>query len=532
MRRPTGAVVALAAATTVLTTSAAAPGSTARTAPTTSPAELAALAAGLPRPTARGVELTLADGDRLRLATTRDQREVVSRRYDAATAAWGPVRRVLREPRLYCGGLDARTSAGAVAVIAQCDRGGYADDQAPTSSYALWSADGVRWEARRLRGEAFEEPGISPDGQSAVWPQHERYTTFAAGAGFVTREVDAPGQEYTVTATVDDSERVSFLYGGGSRSVDCALQVRIRTADGPVEAGSLDVADACADVLLANVDATHVLVGDPGTPAYVTVVARSDTASPWTVTRAAPAYAPGLVEHSPRRGEPATLLAARELPLVAVGSPDRHRFLAQTYDEATGRWAAPVEVVRTPARCVFSGSASSDPLAVLVTGLSCRDGRRRSTLELVSTDALTFTTLRRGPRSPVGISPDGAWASVTHRGRTTVLSRERGLVTLGLGASRTCDLVVPSGPDGVLRLTSDGRGRGWPRVLQRSTPDGWTRVSSARARVEPDGRCGFVDAVGYGRPYVWNLAGAVDVGLVVSFRQVDGTWSARIRRAR
>lgn len=532
MTRLTGVVVALATAAAVMTV----PATTAATqqapaAGTGSAAELAGLTASLPRPVGRGVVVTLADGDRLRLSVTRDLREVVSRRYDATTSTWGPGQRVLREPGLFCGSVDARTAAGAVAVIATCDRGGYADDQAPTSSYALWSPDGSRWEARRLRGEAFEEPGISPDGQSAVWPQDDRWTTFAAGTGFVTRTVDAPGQEYTVTATIDDDERVSFLYGGGARGEDCALQVRARTGDGPVEASSLDVPDACADVFFENVDATHVLVGDPGSPAYVSVVARTDAASPWTVTRTAPAYAPGLADYSTRRGEPATLLAARDLPLVALGSPDRHRFLAQAYDEASGTWTSPVDVVRTRSRCVFSGSASSEPLAVLVTGLSCRDGRRRSTVELVSTDATTFTALRRAPRTPVGISPDGAWASVTHGGRTTVVSRERGLVELPFGTSETCDVVVPAGPDQALRLTSDGRGRGWPRELQLSTAQGWARVSGARARVDPRGRCGFVDRVGYGSPYLWYLAGTVDLGLEVGFRQVDGTWTARIRRA-
>lgn len=523
-------VVALATAAAVMTV----PASTAagRQAPaTTTAADVAALTASLPRPAGRGVVLTLVDGDRLRLSVTRDQREVVSRRYDAATSTWGPEQRVLREPRLFCGHLDARTSAGAVAVTAACDRGGYADDQAPTSSYALWSADGVRWEARQLRGEAYEEPGISPDGQSAVWPQHGRWTTYAAGTGFVTRTVDAPGQEYTVTATIDDTERVSFLYGGGTRSEECALQVRSRTGDGPVEASSLDVPGACSDVAFENVDATHVLVGDTGNPAYVSVVARADTASPWTVARSAPAYAPGLVDHGWRHGEPTTLFAARDLPLLALGSPDRHRFLAQTFDEATGTWTPPVEVTRTAARCVFSGSPSTDPLAVLVAGLSCREGKRRSTVALVSTDAASFATLRRSPRTPVGISPDGSWASVTHRSRTTVVSRERGLVTLPVGVEERCDLVVPAGPDQALRLTSGGRGRGWPRVLERSTPDGWARVSPARARVEPAGRCGFVDPVGYGSPYLWSLAGTVDPGLVVGFRQVDGAWTARIRRA-
>ena len=68
----------------------------------------------------------------------------------------------------------------AAAVIAQCDRGGYAEDTAPTDSHALHSTDTVTWTAHELEGEAHEEPGISPDGQSAVWPLHGRYTTRTA----------------------------------------------------------------------------------------------------------------------------------------------------------------------------------------------------------------------------------------------------------------------------------------------------------------------------------------------------------------
>src|SRR4051812_48664768 len=160
MSRITGVVVALAAAAGVLT------GSTVGA----SPPPAVARTAELPREVPGGVELTLADGDLLRIWTSRSYKVVWAMRRDAATGTWGERREVLRKRNLYCGDVDARTANGAVAVLAQCDRYSYAEDQAPTSSHALWSADTLTWSSHELDGEAYEEPGISPDGRNAVWP--------------------------------------------------------------------------------------------------------------------------------------------------------------------------------------------------------------------------------------------------------------------------------------------------------------------------------------------------------------------------
>ena len=115
MSRITGVVVALATTAAVLT------GSTSGAAPLPAGADPTT---DLPRRIAGGVELTMADGDRLRLWATANHRAVVSRRWDAATGAWGPRLDVVRNNRLRCGQVDARTANGAVAAIALCDRGG------------------------------------------------------------------------------------------------------------------------------------------------------------------------------------------------------------------------------------------------------------------------------------------------------------------------------------------------------------------------------------------------------------------------
>ena len=202
MSRITGVIVALATAAAVLT------GSTVGA----EPAPAAPPAAELPKEIPGGVELTLADGDLLRVWAADNYRAVFSRRLDAATGAWGPRLEVLRRRNLYCGEVEGRTANGAVALLAQCDEGGYYEDTAPVSSQAMWSPDGVTWTSYTLDGEAYEEPGISPDGQNAVWPMHQRYTTRTA-AGWTDHSLRADGQEYSVTATITDTAQVSFVYG-------------------------------------------------------------------------------------------------------------------------------------------------------------------------------------------------------------------------------------------------------------------------------------------------------------------------------
>jgi hypothetical protein len=103
--------------------------------------------------------LDLPDGDKIALGAP-DLRRVMLQRYDAATATWSAPELLFRDRDLECGDLDARTSGGAVAVIVECQRHGWSEDQAPTDSVALYSPDAASWSRHRLSGEAYEEPGI------------------------------------------------------------------------------------------------------------------------------------------------------------------------------------------------------------------------------------------------------------------------------------------------------------------------------------------------------------------------------------
>jgi hypothetical protein len=439
-------------------------------------------AAELPRETTRGVVVDLADGDRFEVSMSRNLREVRGRRYDAATGTWGERTVVLRRANLYCGDVDARAAGTSVAVIAECDRFGYAEDQAPTHSQALWSDDLVTWRVHRLEGEAYEEPGISPDGRSAVWPQYQGYLTLTPAEGFVARRISLPGQEYTLTATIGDDGRVSLLYGSSAGNGSCRLAVATRVGDAPPDRQDLDVPDACSDSSLVNVDALTALFGDRSSPAHVTTITRPDQASPWAVTEIAPAEAPGLVERGGRAGT--TYVDSPGLPLVALSSADRSTIDVQEYDALAQRWGPLRPLTTLPGPCRWDDAFSSQPLGVLVAQLVC-DGRERA---LVSTDATSWSQVSTA-HHPLGVSADRRWVAASDRRGTTVFSRELGRVRLRPGATRRCDVVVPAGPDRAVRLTTQ-RPAGWPTVLQESTPTGWRRTDTGvpRARARND-RC-------------------------------------------
>ena len=445
---------------------------------TPAPPAARASSAALPQEVRGGVVVELPEGDRFKVWHSRDLRTVWGQRYDAATSTWGGRTVVLQEADLFCGAVDARSSAGAVAVIAACNEGGYPEsDSEPQDVRALYSPDTVSWTAHDLSWEGHEEPGISPDGRWAVWPLHQGYVTWTASEGFVRRQVDAPGQEYTVTATVADDGTVSFLYGGNAegRGSECRIHVVTQRGSGPPARESLVVPSACSvEHDLVNLDALTVHFDFYGSPPHLTTIGRPDTSSAWAVTSLAPAHAPGLRRHEGRTRT--TFLYPPGSPLVALGSADRRVFEMQTYDDVARRWGPPRRVARLDGPCRWDPGVHSPRLAVLVAE-ERRDGRQRA---LVSTDVRTWydVPLRR----PLGFSADGQQVSASSRRSTTVFSRTEGRVRIPLGASRPCDAVLPSSATSVVRLTTS-RDSGWPTVLQRSTPGGWTRTATAMPRV-------------------------------------------------
>ncbi|MCF6379656.1 hypothetical protein L2K70_18755 [Nocardioides KLBMP 9356] len=507
MSRITGVIVALATAAAVLSGSSVG----------AEPAAPAPPTAQLPRPIEGGVELAMADGDRLRVWATPDHRAVLSRRWDAATSTWGPRLDVVRRKNLSCGSVDARTANGAVAVIALCDRGGYYEDQAPTSSQALWSPDGVTWRSYPLEGEAYDEPGISLGGTRGVWPENEGYVTYGP-EGFTRHRLATPNQEYTATATITDDAQVSYLYGTASGSGLCATVVLTRTGDATPSRQEVRSSFACSDVGFANVDANTVWLGDLWDRAQRTVISRPDASSPWAVTAIAPADAPGLEQGGRLEVD---FFAAPGLPLLALGSEQGRRVRVQAYDEASQTWApSTLAYDAGGSRCAWGDNWFATQLAVVAAELRC-NGRR---VVLTTSDGVTWQALRMG-RHVKGVSDDGRYVAVPGRSGTAIISAERGVVTLPLPVTGRCDVVVPDGTDGAVLLTSAGRHRGWPTVLQHSSADGWVHLSRTDLPTFPR-TCRRVRSNSYELPY------GVDVfsgwkGYTVRIVQRDGEWTAR-----
>lgn len=508
MSRITGVIVALATAAAVLS------GSTV----SAEPAPAAPPAAELPKEIPGGVELTMADGDLLRVWAADNDRAVFSRRLDAATGAWGPRVEVLRRRNLYCGEVEGRTANGAVALLAQCDEGGYYEDTAPVSSQAMWSPDGVTWTSYTLDGEAYEEPGISPDGQNAVWPMHQRYTTRTA-AGWTDHSLRADGQEYSVTATITDTAQVSFVYGTCSGRPS-RLVVQTRTGDAAPTRQAVPVPFSCTEGDLANVDADTVWLGTLGEPAGRAVVSRLDGSSPWAVTRIAPVDAPGLFQTW--RALDRQFVTAPGRQLFALGSRSRRRVLAQSYDPVAQAWRPPTTVFTARERCSWSDSWTARPLGVVAIGLVCGDNE----VVLTTQDGATWRAVR-GEWHRRGLSPDGTYVALPARTRTYVISPELGVVTLPGGVPGRCDVVVPDGPDAAVLLTSAGRHRGWPTVLQHSSPDGWTRLSKTSLPTPPP-VCRAARASTYDLPFRFDIRNGTK-GYTVQVVERDEAWTARRR---
>ena len=511
MSRITGVVVALATAATVLS------GSTAEAAPPPGTGGVAGTA-DLPREIPGGVELRLADGDLLRVWASESYRTVRARRLEATTGVWSDPVVVLRRKRLFCGDVDARTAGGAVAVVAECDRGGYSEDEAPTSSQALWSPDTVTWSANELEGEAYEEPGISPGGTRAIYPESGGYVTFGP-EGFVRHRLETPGQEYTATATITDDAQVSCLYGSGLAS-HCSIVVLTRTGDEAPVRQELAPDDACSDTDFANVDAFTTLFGWFGDPGQVAVISRPDASSPWAVTQVAPQDAPGLVlpDEWPLDRQ---FFSAPGVPLVALGSRTSRRVRAQVYDPVAQAWGPATTIHQARARCTWSDADPVGPLAVLVAVVTCGDDN----VVLTTRDGVSWQALRMGPR-PLGQSRDGRYVAVPSPTSTHVISPERGVVTLpgGVGGAR-CDVVVPDGPDAAVRVVATRGSRRWPVRLERVSALGSERLG--RVAAPTPGRCSDADQF-YDDPGSFDMISTtIDRGQVLRIvRRGDG-WKAR-----
>ena len=511
MSRSTGVVVALATTAAVLTVSAG------DAAPPATRAPIAAVE--LPRDIEGGVELTLADGDLLRLWVSPDAHTIWSRRRDTAAGAWGPRLEVLRAKKVQCDDVDARTASGAVAVLADCAVGGEGDESTPTPrARALWSPDAVTWSSYELEGEA-EEPGISPDGVNAVWPTQGGYVTRTA-AGFVPHVLTTADRGEDATATITDAALVSYLYVPTSAG-GCRLVALTRAGDAVPALQEVALPGDCLDTRVANVDADTVWVGDAHDPARRAMVSRADAASPWSLTRVAPADAPGLDEVDGRLST--EFFSAPGVPLVAIGSQRGRQVRAQLYDAIIQTWGPAATVYESGPRCWFGGNPTDPPPAVLAVVVECGDRN----VVLTTRDGLAWRALPMGER-PLGSSPDGRYVAVPGPTSTHVISPELGVVTLPGGVTGRCDVAVPDGPQAAVQLIARPGSRRWPTLLRRVTSAGTHRLDRYPARTT--GRCAAAER-DYSLAVAFSMRSTrIDLGQKVRIVRRAGGWTARVIR--
>jgi hypothetical protein len=413
-----------------------------------------------------------------------DPRTVRVQHLDPATGEWdAPSTLVHTRGRVTCGAIDGRASAGGVAVLVECDTP-YYEDQAPVRSIALVSRDGRSWSRTTLPGEAYRAPAVSPSGTYAVWlvGGTGEYVEWSATTGFAkpvqtNYRFDSGGE----TPVVDDTGTVTVVgaettgrHGGG----DCVIGIHTRDLGGATTHSRVATTDpGCTEGAFDNVDALTVLGGGYERATQFTL-ARASVGAPWAVTKAAPVDAPGLVDHGYSRKRIATHFlysAVPGSPIVATGSPDRHRVLHQVFDEATQTWRPPTLVHEDRRRCADSYVDLPDPQPLYLEDLRCG----RAHVVLASADA-TGWTIRDVGRRPWTFA-DGRVA-LPGPGGTTVVG-EDGVREFPVTTDGPCDVVRAGRPGELVRLHG-GRDR-WPSKVQVSTGGAFVTVSTAKRFDEP-----------------------------------------------
>ena len=411
-----------------------------------------------------------------------DPHTVSIQHLDAATGQWdAPSTLVHTRGRVTCGAIDGRASAGGYAVLVECDKP-YYEDQAPVHSLALVSRDGRTWSRTRLPGEAYQEPAVSPSGTYAAWlvGQTGQFVEWSAATGFgkparTTYRYDSGGE----TPVVDDTGTVTVIgpEPPEPRSEGCAIGIHTRDLAGALTHVQLAGDTGCTEGSFQNVDALTVLGGGPDRANQLTV-ARASVGAPWAVTKLAPADLPGLVQYGYSRKRITTYFVYSSVPgspIVAIGSPDRHRVLVQRFDEATQSWGPQTQVVAKGRRCRDAYVDLADTPALYVAALWCG----KSQVVLVSPDAVTWTVRDVG-RRPWTVGAGGV--ALPGTGGTTVVGTD-GVRDFAATTDGPCDVVQAGRPGELVRL--HGRGNRWPSRVQVSTGGAFRTVSKARPFAEP-----------------------------------------------
>ena len=258
---------------------------------------------------------------------------------------WEDPQIVFEDSGRECGMVHALASGSTVAATLGCDEH-FAEDQAPTRSVALISRDSRTWEHKDLSGEAYATPGLSPQGNHAVWVHGEDLLTWDEGSFGSAPVPDGSAQ----VVTVEDTGAIATM-GMGEEGQKCVVRIRTEGAEEVVPV--VDAAKlGCRELGLALETPTEVrgdLSGQPGTE----FVVHRAGAGGWDLSAVPAITAPGLDVYpdDPGRAIYNQVWANSRGDLVAVGSPDRQRLTVQRYDLARQRW--------TPSRVVHDAGAPS-----------------------------------------------------------------------------------------------------------------------------------------------------------------------------
>ena len=116
----------------------------------------------------------------------------------------------------------------------------------------------------------------------------------------------------------------------------------------------------------------------------------------------------------------------------------------------------------------------------------------------------SWQALRMGT-ARLGLSPDGRYVAVPGRSRTSIISPERGVVSLPLPVTGRCDMVVPDGPDGAVLLTAaDGTTAG---RRSSSTPQPTAGPHCPGRHLPTFGTtCATVESSAYDLPYRFDVS--------------------------
>lgn len=428
-----------------------------------------------------------------------NERTVKVQRLDPATGEWSRPEVLFERRGVTCGEIDGRTSPGGIALTLECDTP-YYEDQAPTNSRAMVTTDLETWSSKRLPGESYRPPGISPSGSYAAWlASSQDVMTWSADDGFAIplRPIGHDFDTGDLAVVVDDAGAVTVA-GPDSADNRCVVGLYSSTLAGAATRSHVDIAPGanigCTELAAYGESSTRISSGPYVGRAGHWLIGRDDASSPWRLLERAPNEAPGLEKYpgSPKRVMNALYSDVTARPLLSLGSPDRRRVTVQAYDVAAQAWG-PARVVYDHGfpGCTWDFNASQRRYAVHSLVMHCYPERRpsgdyppydddfrtlpaRSTTALLSVDGQAWRAIAMGGH-PVTSSLDRALVAAGRAHRTTVVSTG-GFTEIEAGAPGRCEAVVPIGPRRLLRLNATRGSQGFPRELQRLTRTGWTTV--------------------------------------------------------